>query len=334
VRAADVSSLPSFEGNTGWLNTKALSPEDLRGKVVLVDFWEYTCVNCLRTLPYLREWYRRYRGMGFTIVAVHSPEFGFSGSSQNVTNAAKHLGIEYPIALDSNHSVWNRFGNRSWPHEYLFDRDGKLVEDYAGEGRYPETEATIQALLRKGDPHLALPPVMALLPEDSYDKPGAVCYPQTPEILIDRQRFANAPQFGNPSTDLHYEDADRNHQDGDIYLSGFWHATREAVASGGNDGYLALRYHAVQVVGVMAPDNASTRVNVTQDGKPLEHADAGRDIAYDASGMSYVNVDAPRAYDLVMNARFGQHELRLSPQHHGLAIYGIAFESCEAGAGK
>lgn len=297
---------------------------------MLVDFWEYTCINCLRTLPYLREWYRRYHDKGLVIVGVHTPEFGFSGDRANVAAAARRLGVEWPIALDSNMTIWKRYGNNVWPHEYLYDQNGRLVESFSGEGGYPQTEARIQELLKSANPHLALPPVMALLPRDSYDKPGAVCYPQTPELLVGHQQVADASAFDNPAENSNYADSDPNHRDGAIYLQGFWHLTPQAVVSGGGDGYAALRYHAIQLDAVMKPEGGgSIRVVVTQDGKPVARSDAGKDLRYDAQGQSYVLVDAPRAYDLIMNARFGQYELKLSPDGYGLGIYDFAFESCE-----
>src|SRR5579864_2843680 len=108
-----VSTLASFDGNTGWINSPPLTPDSLRGKVVLVDFWEYTCINCLRTLPYLREWYSRYQNDGLVIIGVHTNEFGFSGVNQNVSDAVKRLGITWPVVLDPNNAVWNRYGTNA-----------------------------------------------------------------------------------------------------------------------------------------------------------------------------------------------------------------------------
>jgi hypothetical protein len=204
------------------------------------------------------------------------------------------------------------------------------VESVAGEGAYPQTEAKIQALLRAGNPQLHLPPVMALLPQDSYDKPGAVCYPQTPELLVGRHHIADASSFDDPSQDSNYADNVAHPQDGAIYLQGFWHLTPEAAVSGGGDGFITLGYHAIQVVAVIKPEpGKSVTVGVTQDGRPIARDDAGRDLQYDAAGNSYVVVNAPRAYDLIMNARFGDHDLKLSPKAYGVGFYDFAFESCE-----
>ena len=329
------SAMPNFSGASGWLNVAApLSPADLRGKVVLVDFWEYSCINCLRTLPYLREWYKRYADDGFVIVGVHTPEFGFTGEKRNVEAAARRLGITWPIALDDDYAIWKRYGTKEWPTELLFDQSGALVESTTGEGAYPQTEATIQRLLRKSKPQLVLPPVMALLPQDNYLKPGAVCYPQTPEILIENSPVANPNRFGDVSRDLDYIDRAATHADGRIYLDGYWHATKQALVFGGGNGYMSLSYHAIQVNVVMLPKDGVSRVRVTEDGKPVPREDAGADLRYDADGSSYVNVDAPRAYDLLMNQTFGERELRLYPDREGVGIYDFAFESCEVPKAK
>ncbi len=325
--------IPGFTGNTGWLNSLPLGTRDLNGKVVLVDFWEYTCINCLRTLPYLRAWYERYHTDGLVIVGVHTPEFEFSGEEQNVKAATRRLDIEWPVVLDTNDAIWGRYGNDSWPHEYLFDQDGRLVDTVSGEGSYQQTETKIQSLLLAANKKLTLPPVMALLPQDSYVKPGAVCYLKTPEVLLEHTQIANADKSSDPKRDSMYTDTTAKHTDGAIYLQGGWHMSREAAIAGTGPGYLAMRYHAIQVVGVLSPPkNAPVRVDVTQDGAPLQKTDAGDDIQYDADGKSYVTVDAPRAYDLVMNAKMAFHELHLTPEVPGVSVYSFAFESCEAPA--
>lgn len=331
------SAMPGFEGGTGWINSSALTPSDLRGKVVLVDFWEYTCINCLHTLPYLREWYKRYHDLGFTIVGVQTPEFSFTGNPDNLSAAVKRLGITWPVVIDAKHNIWNRYHNEVWPHELLYDQNGNLIESVEGEGNYQATEKNIQALLRRKDPALKLPPLMALLPQDNYTKPGSVCYPQTAEILTGPEytRPANATAFDDLATDSSYADSGGSHPDGQVFLRGFWHDTDQAMVSGGPDGYFRLTYHAIQVDVVMKLDRGdSMRVRVTQDGKPVAKEDAGPDVRYDDKGNSYVLVDAPRAYHVIQNKHFGTHDLQLWPDGMGLGIYDVAFESCEVGSDK
>lgn len=328
-----IDHLLPFDGNAGWLNSQPLTPDSLSGKVVLVDFWEYTCVNCLRTIPYLKTWYSRYAQDGFVIIGVHSPEFNFSGDRGNLTAASQRLGVTWPVVLDDNHTVWERYHNQAWPEEYLFDQSGKLIDIQQGEGGYPGTEMEIQSLLKSKNPSLKLPPVMNYLPQDNYDVPGAMCYPETSETYVGPwhgQAIENAGTSNNPESDTLYQDNGK-HVDGDVYLSGYWKATNQDEGMlGGSDGYLAIMYHAIQVVSVMRPEvGSSIRVDVTEDGKPVPKTDAGPDIQFDSSGMSYVTVDAPRAYELIDNAKFGQHDLKLTPQKYGLGVYSFAFESCQ-----
>lgn len=340
VGQAAVQTLQSFDGNTGWINSPPLTLESLQGKVVLVDFWEYTCINCLRTLPYLKTWYERYHQYGFEIIGVHTNEFQFSGEASNVEAASKRLGVTWPVVLDTNNVIWNRYHNDSWPHEFLAGPDGRIVEDKIGEGGYQDTERKIQALIRQQNPSVKLPEPMALLPQDSYDKPGAVCYPQTAEVFLSphHQGAVRNPQGYNVGNVVNYTDSGKNHGDGFVYLSGPWFDEDEAVVHARNDpqasDYLDLPYHGIQVVAVLKPETNTVTVYVNQDGKPLAQRDAGSDIRFDSSGRSYMVVDAPRAYDIVMNRYYGKHELQLSPVQYGLGVYSFDFESCEVGADR
>ncbi len=321
--------LPSFAGATAWLNGPAVHAGDLKGKVVLVDVWEYTCINCLRTLPYLRAWNKRYASDGLEIVGVQTPEFGISAVPANVAAAVKRLDVTWPVAVDGHHTLWQRFGARAWPTEMLFDPNGHLVYEDVGEGNYQATELHIQALLHRLHPALSMPPPMPLLPQDSYDKPGAVCYPRTNEILIGDERIPGSSDFQNQFIEHNYHDPG-NHVDGVVYLSGMWQRSRDAVIADGGIDTFSLRYHAIQVMVVMAPHGGGgARVDVMQDGSPVPKADAGPDVRYDAKGNSYVQVDTARAYDIIDNRAFGHHELRLLPESGEVGIYDVAFESCE-----
>src|SRR3954451_6477874 len=139
--------LPSFEGATAWLNSEPLTPESLRGRVVLVDFWTYTCVNWLRTLPYVREWAHKYRDAGLTVVGVHTPEFGFEHSLDNVSKSLGWFGVDWPVAQDNDFGVWRAFDNHYWPALYLADREGRRRYHHFGEGEYAMAEMAIQQLL-------------------------------------------------------------------------------------------------------------------------------------------------------------------------------------------
>ena len=341
--ASGLRTIKPFDGATGWINSPPLTPQGLQGKIVLVDFWDYTCVNCLRTLPYLKAWYERYKQYGFVIVGVHRPEFEFAGESANATAAVKSLGIGWPVVLDSNSAIWDRYGVAFWPTDFLVDGDGRVVQTHVGEGDYQATEATIQSLIRRDHAGVQLPKPMALLPQDSYTKPGAVCYPQTPEVYVGLWRSPDAA-LGNREgyrrgEVVNYGDSGRGHFDGFVYLKGPWFNADQAMVHARADqtasDYVDLLYHAIQVVAVLKPEAGTPiTVYVEQDGKPLQREDAGTDIRYDASGRSFVTVDAARAYALVMNRHFGHHGLRMRPIEYGLGVYSFAFESCEVGADR
>lgn len=333
----DLARIQSFSGAVGWLNSPPLEPAALRGKTVLVDFWEYTCVNCLRTLPYEKTWYQRYHRYGFEIIGVHTPEFAFSGEPANVAAAAQRLGITWPVALDSQGVIWKRYHNEFWPHEFLVDSSGRVVYDHVGEGDYPDTEARIQELVRAQNPRASLPAVMGYLPQDDYAKPGAVCYPHTLEVYAGSWRgdgaLENPSGYPAPGRAIDYADNALSRDDGRVYVQGLWelapggqamvHARSDPSAS----DYIGLRYHAIEVVAVLKPRNSeAVKTFVLQDGKPLGREDAGPDIRYDG-GRSYVIVDSPREYDLVKNRRFGHHDLELRPVG-GLGVYTFDFESC------
>ncbi|SMG55287.1 thioredoxin family protein [Paraburkholderia susongensis] len=141
------SPAPEFTGITQWLNSEPLKLQQLRGKVVLVDFWTYSCINCANTLPYVKSWNQKYKDQGLTVIGVHTPEYPFERDTGNVKTAIKRLGISYPVAQDNQYATWNAYNNQYWPAFYLIDKKGQIVYSHFGEGDYAQTEAKIQALL-------------------------------------------------------------------------------------------------------------------------------------------------------------------------------------------
>ncbi len=141
---------PGFTGIEHWINSEPLRMEDLRGKVVLVEFWTYSCINCIRVMPHVKQWHARYRDKGLVVVGVHTPEYGYERSTENVEAAVKRFGIAYPVAQDNGYRTWNAYGNRYWPALYLVDQDGRVVYRHFGEGDYARTEATIRQTLGLG----------------------------------------------------------------------------------------------------------------------------------------------------------------------------------------
>jgi thiol-disulfide isomerase/thioredoxin len=324
---------PEFPKGVTWLNSPPLTLKQLHGKVVLVDFWEYTCVNCIRTLPYVKEWERRYRDKGLVIVGVHTPEFVFAKQIKNVRKAAAGFGLKYPLAVDSDYKIWNAYHNQYWPAKYLIDKNGILRSTHFGEGDYGNTEAKLQTLLKEINPHVALPAVLeALRPEDSD---GAVCYPVTPELYAGSLRGEVGSRLTGHGGTL-YQDP-REHEDGVIYPHGAWVQGPESLLHArptvSPQDYVALKYHALGANAVLKPERGKPiRLEVEQDGQPVARADRGEDLRYDSAGRSYVLVDQPRMYRLAKNAKFGSHEIKLLAMDEGLGLYSFTFTSCQAGS--
>jgi len=331
---------PALPEGQKWLNSPPLTMEKLRGKVVLVDFWEYTCVNCIRTFPYLKEWHKKYADQGLVILGVHTPEFKFAREEENVRRAAKEFGLAYPLIVDSDRAVWNAWGNQFWPAKYLVDAEGNVRYYHFGEGAYEATEARIQALLKEANPGVKLPAITPAM--RGTDKPGAVCYPVTPELYAGFERGGHENTLGNaegyrPGQVITYRDPGK-WEDGMIYLQGQWKNTPEALvtvrSSPSPRDHLALKYHALEVNSVIKPElGKPIKVWVYHDGKPVAKADKGDDIRYDSMGRSYLLVDTPRMYQIIKNAKFGQRTLRLATADPGMGVYSFTFVSCTV-AGK
>ena len=335
-QASGVEAPPSFSQNppapdfigtqADWLNSKPLHLKDLRGKVVLVDFWEYTCVNCIRTFPYVKEWWKRYKDDGLVIVGIHTPEFKFAHSAANVQDAVKRFGLEFPILIDSDYSNWNAYSNEYWPADYLIDAQGRIVETHFGEGDYGATEKKIQQLLLANHPGLKLPPLMA--PVRDTDKPGAVCRPVTEEMYAG-ERGAQNGQFGGGSFVAGREAAFQlpsRLAEGVFYLGGRWTPEEEHLDAAGDGSSLEISYRAKDCNAVLRRTGEPLRVEVLQDGKPVAKKDAGSDIRYDGA-TSYFTLDEPRMYNLTHNAIWGAHRLELRPLSAGFQIYSFAFST-------
>lgn len=333
-----------------WLNSpRPLTREALRGRVVLVDFWDYTCVNCLRTLPYLLEWQRRYSDLGLVIIGIHAPEFQFGRLRSHLESAVADLGVTYPVLLDNDYENWSRFANKAWPTKYLIDGQGYVRLRRQGEGYYREMELAIQRLLRELNPEAALPPLLPPLREE--DTPGAVCFRPTPELYAGYQGgglFGGA--LGNgagylPDTAVFYElPPQRERTEGHFYLEGVWRAWPEAVAyAGQSGGRIVLPYTAATVNAVLAPSadpvelaldlrkgDVEPVIVVQQNGRYLAPYTAGADVSFRADGASVVRVTAPRMMQLVRNPDFESNELTLTFEATGLALYAFTFTTCVA----
>jgi thiol-disulfide isomerase/thioredoxin len=331
---AGAVSAPELVGQEAdWLNSKPLHMADLRGKVVLVDFWEYTCVNCIRTLPYLKAWNERYKDKGLVIVGIHTPEFEFAKDHKNVADAVKRFGLQYPVLIDSDYRNWQAWENNYWPRKYLIDKNGNVVYDHAGEGGYDQTEAKIQQLLRQVDSKVELPKLLA--PVRGSDRPGAVCYPTTPELYAGQRGYENG-QVGPRNLyaaggTINFPDPGE-YPDGVICPVGVWRCLSESLRHGreSSQDYVMLRYHASESNAVIKPEQGKPfRLYLMQDGAPISKLDAGRDVRFESDGRSYIDVDHPGMFSLTVNRKHGEHVLRMTSDSADFGLYSFTFSSCE-----
>src|SRR5258708_4645184 len=310
---------PDLEGGS-WIQHGPVSLKELRDKaVVLVDFWDYTCVNCIRTLPYVVEWNRRYAKSGLVIVGVHAPEFSFAREGSHVAGAVARIGLEYPIVLDNEYAIWRAYASRFWRAKDLIDAKGGIRYYHFGEGSYRETEVAIQGLIRELNPSASLPPPME--PVRDSDRPGAVCYRVTPELYLGHARG----QFGNFEGVVRdrpndYRDAGP-HVEGMSYLAGRWRVEQESARSEAAGAAISLRYTAKDVNLVMGPAaGESVRAEVTlEDGQR-----AGDDVKFDGE-RGFIKVDRPRMYSLVANESVVSGSLTIRAEAVGLAVYAFTF---------
>jgi thiol-disulfide isomerase/thioredoxin len=264
------STLPEFDGATGWLNSAPLTAADLSGKVVLVDFWTYTCINWLRTLGYVRAWAEKYQDRGLVVVGVHTPEFPFEQDVDNVRQAAKEMAVEYPIALDSDYAVWRAFDNHYWPAVYIADAQGRIRHHQFGEGGYEECERVVQGLLRDAGRDGIGDDLVSVAP-DGLEAQADWANLGTPETYLgyqQAQNFASADgaEFDEPFTFAVPDPLELNQW----ALSGEWTFGKGASVLNGAEGRIVFRFHARDVHLVMGPPARETSVpfRVLVDGGP------------------------------------------------------------------
>jgi len=287
---------PPLTGATGWLNSEPLTPAGLRGKVILVQFWTYSCINWLRTEPYTRAWADKYRDKGLVVIGVHSPEFGFEKDADNVLWAVKNYRVDYPVAIDSDHGIWSAFGNRYWPALYLIDKEGRIRHHQFGEGGYAETEHVLQQLLGEGGATtLDHDPVIV-------DGNGAEANAdwddlQSGETYVGYERTANFSSPGGVVFDTRHVYATPEMLSLDHWsLLGSWTVGREAISAHAPNGRIAFRFHARDLNLVMGPAvrGNAIRFRVLIDGQPPVGA-SGADVDGDGNGIA----TEPRLYQLI-----------------------------------
>lgn len=313
---------PEFRGIAGWVNSEPLDLGRLRGKVVLVDFWTYSCINCVRTFPGLKQLYARYMPAGLEIVGIHAPEFAFERSIANVRRAVAEHGISWPVALDNDMETWRAYRNHYWPHVYLVDQQGRIRFDHIGEGGEDIVEEKIRALLASAG---------TTLPPDARMTEPAVSREITREVYLGADRgepgryLANregyhpdeAFTYAPPSASLVREAAG----DGVFFLTGTWKARGEFVRAEQAGARIILPFTARNVYFVAAPDGVeSVRARLLLDGKPLAARLGGKDVAESVAG-----VEAQTLYHLLGLGGVEEHTLEIVADAPGLAVYTFTF---------
>jgi len=327
---ASAAKAPNFTSDAEWVDTGAAgkkvshSIKGYRGHVLLIDFWEYTCINCIRDFRILKRWYAKYHADGFDIVGVHFGEFAMGSKALNVRDAAKRFELPWPIVADVHGSIWHDYHSDVWPNRYLVDPNGDIVLQVKGEGNNAPMEAKIRELLASTHPEVnQIPPDP---PENTF-LPG--CGIPTDETYVGdwfgRGAIANSKPYRNDSqaTNFHSEGAPR---DGKVMLSGRWTTQQDGITSADKKGDAELRYHARSIYAVLSVNNPKkpVRVDLLQDGKPLDSNQGGVDVHFDSRG-SYLDVSSPRMYYLVKNPAFGSHLISLQPEGEDFMLHSFTY---------
>jgi thiol-disulfide isomerase/thioredoxin len=317
------SPLYSLSGATGWINSKPLTSSELKGKVVLVDFWDYSCINCIRAVPYVRAWAAKYKDSGLVVIGVHTPEFDFEKDMPNVQKAVQKFNMSYPIALDSNYKIWNAFHNQYWPAEYFIDAKGKVRYEHFGEGDYDKSEQWIQKLLKEAN---AQPMPVSIV---SVHGEGAQAAADTrdvrsPETYIGYER---AEEFSSPGG--FKQDAEKTYTEpnhpllNDWGLAGDWIVHEQAAILASAGGKIVFRFHARDLHLVMGPSNNGkpARFRVTIDGQA-----PGENHGVDADAQGNGVVTSHRLYQLIrQKGAIKDHTFTIEFENPGVQAYSFTF---------
>ena len=315
--------LPSLGGAVAWLNSPALSAESLRGRVVLIDFWTYSCINCLRTLPYLKAWYERYKDRGFVIIGVHAPEFAFEKDEANVRGAVQELGVRYPVAIDNNYAIWRAFNNEYWPAHYFIDAAGRIRGHHFGEGSYEESERLIRTLLDESGAQ-ALPSMIGAQAAQGIEVASDERDVASPETYVGYERARN---FSSPVA-LH-RDQKASYalppalQLNQWSLGGVWVVGPEFARAEAAGTKIAFRFHARDLHLVLAPgrDGKPVHFRVTiDDHEP--RVDHGADVDGQGAGV----VREQRLYQLIrQSGAVADHTFTIEFLDAGVSAYAFTF---------
>jgi cytochrome c biogenesis protein CcdA/thiol-disulfide isomerase/thioredoxin len=317
------SAMPSLNGATRWFNSPPLKSEQLKGKVVLIDFWTYSCINCLRTLPYLKAWNDKYRLQGLVIIGVHAPEFAFEKDQHNVEQAIHDLGITWPVAMDNEYTIWNAFNNNSWPAEYLFDAQGRIRHQHIGEGAYDESEQMIQALLREAHQGVPLKSDKLVKVEGSGVTAAASDMEGSPETYLGylRQQNLASPEAVRKDVPAEYSTPAFLSPD-QWALSGRWLISGESATSQLPGGTISYRFQGRDLHLVLGSiSHKPLRFRVTLDGA-APGANHGTDIDAEGNGI----IREQRLYQLIrQSGKITIHTFRIEFPDTGAQAFAFTF---------
>ena len=316
---------PEFEGISSYINSNGTKLSDLKGKVVLIDFWTYSCINCIRTLPYLVEWNHKYSDKGLVIVGIHSPEFEFEKGLDNVKQAVTRFGIKYPVLLDNDHGTWNAFQNSYWPRKYLIDSEGFIRYDHIGEGGYVETENAIRNLLAERTGQQSISSTIVNQTSLSVPESQSVDFNQikTPELYFGYQ-YARA-QLGNnegfdPEKIVNYTLPSSKLKPNAIYLEGEWKNNADSMELVGNKGKIILDYSAKSINIVAGGEGEITVVEFGKDNQ-TRNPYSGNDLDSEAK----LTIDGQRLYNIGSHQDYGNHQIAIDISGTGFRIYTFTF---------
>ncbi|MBS3114092.1 thioredoxin family protein [Candidatus Woesearchaeota archaeon] len=316
---------PDFIGIEKWINSEPLKIEQLRGKVVLVDFWTYTCINCIRTLPYLKEWDKKYRDKGLVIVGVHTPEFEFEKKYENVLKAVNDYQLKYPVAQDNNYATWSIYQNRYWPHKYLIDVDGYIRYDYIGEGNYDETEKMIQLLLKERMGRLNQKNGVELeisKPKEAIEVNFSGV--NTPEIYFgyqfDRGNLGYNGLKPDSFVDFNFPLKPFKNF---IYLEGKWKYNADNMELVSDEGSILLIFDAKNV-NIVAGSENSSEAFIFLNNEFENEKNKGSDVVV-KDNKSVLGIQEFKLYNLASAESYGEHIISIDVAGKGFKIYTFTF---------
>ena len=339
------SKAGEIQGIENWINSKSLNLADLDGKVALIDFWTYSCVNCIRTLPYLKQWHEKYADHGLIIIGVHSPEFNFEASVDNLQSAVDEFGIEWAIAQDNEFETWKAFGNRFWPAKYLIDKQGIIRYTHFGEGEYHDTEMAIRMWLDDAGHDMS----NINISNDFGPIQHKLALSRNIEKRQTRELFAGlkfnltarppymvqTEMYENPPDSLIMLEDPGEHLNHFLYFHGMWSNGVEAVKHGRRtndlEDYVAIKFVATSANVVLGYTTQDYRVYATINESPIEIENRGSDIKEDENGQTYLLIDSSRMYNIMQSSDYLERSLQLKSNAQDFSVFSFSFGSYPEG---